>query len=109
MRWLALLFCLTFIQPIWADELATPDQSSPPAARSTDVPEIDAHPVLSPNAIWAGSALIAIVGLFVAAVVVGAVVRAEFPDEVPNAFSHAEDPSHHAGSEHSIWEEQHHP
>ena len=57
------------------------------------------HPELSPNPDWAGVMLILILGLFVAAAVIGPVVRANMPEEVPPAHSHDEPPgtSHHHG------------
>lgn len=105
MRTLILMLVLfisatTFAQP--APETAAPE--TPAEARLRDT---DPHPILSSAAVWAGGAVIIILGLFLAAVVIGPVVRTELPEDVPVAFSHEENPSHHMGSEHSLWEERH--
>jgi hypothetical protein len=63
------------------------------------VSDADPHPILSTDAQWAGVASIIILGTFLAAGVVGPIVRMEVPQTVPEAFSHHEDPSHHAGTE----------
>ena len=57
------------------------------------------HPVLSAHPVWAGAFLILAAGLFLAAGVVGLVVRLNAPDEVPALHSHDEPPgrSHHHG------------
>jgi hypothetical protein len=57
----------------------------------------DTHPTISPDATWAGSTTIGIGIMFLMAFVIGRLVRAEMPTDVPVAFSHDEDPSHHAG------------
>jgi len=109
-RWyiLTLMLIVACATPVVADELS-PGDSSNGSTADTRVHDVDAdsHPMLPWNTIWAGSAIIAILGLFIAAMVVGPIIRSQFPQEVPDAFSHAEDPSHHAGSEHSLWEEKH--
>jgi hypothetical protein len=59
--------------------------------------DIRPHPVLSSNPNWAGALLIAVGGLFLAAIAVGLVVRFNAPREVPPMHSHDEPPgaSHH--------------
>jgi len=53
----------------------------------------ETHPLYSTDARWVGSVLVAIGGLFLAAMVVGPIVRAESPEVVPAAMSHEEDPA----------------
>jgi hypothetical protein len=87
MRILALTFLLAIASPLAAQEISSPASDADP------------HPIVSTDAVWAGSAVMIILGLFLAAAVVGPIVRAEAPDAVPQAFSHKEDPSHHSGNE----------
>jgi hypothetical protein len=87
MRILALTLLLAIASPLAAQDIPTPASDADP------------HPIISTDAAWAGTAVIVILGLFLAAVVVGPIVRAEAPDAVPQAFSHKEDPSHHSGNE----------
>src|SRR4051812_10195368 len=60
------------------------------------------HPTLPPfYASWAGAMLIVVAGMFLAAAVIGPVIRAEMPEEVPDAHSHDEPPGtsgHHGAS-----------
>jgi hypothetical protein len=63
-----------------------PDTKTPVAVDET-------HPVYSTDARWTASLLIGIGALFLAAYVVGQVVRAESADVVPVAMSHEEDPA----------------
>ena len=60
----------------------------------------DAHPTLSTNGTWVPILLIIIGGMFLAAAVIGPIVRANSPEEVPPAHSHDEPPgtSHHHGA-----------
>lgn len=53
----------------------------------------ETHPLYSTDARWVGSVLVAIGGLFLAAMVIGPIVRAEAPEVVPAAMSHEEDPA----------------
>jgi hypothetical protein len=101
MRTLALALVLLFSATTFAQ--TSPDTAAP---ETTQLRDSNAHPILPSAAIWAGGAVIVILGLFLATLVIGPVVRTELPEEVPIAFSHEENPSHHVGSEHSIWEEQ---
>jgi hypothetical protein len=49
------------------------------------------HPRLPvDNATWAGVALIVIAGMFLASAAIGPIVRANAPEEVPDAHSHDE-------------------
>ena len=65
------------------------------AAHHGDVP----HPTTSKDADWAGVVIIVVLGMFLAAAVIGPIVRANMPEEVPAAHSHDEPPgaSHHHG------------
>jgi hypothetical protein len=58
------------------------------------------HPILSSNGSWVPIMLIIIGGMFLAAAVIGPIVRANMPEEIPPpAHSHDEPPgaSHHHG------------
>ena len=68
------------------DTVSVPEGRGPAAVDET-------HPLYSTDARWVGSVLVAIGGLFLAARVVGPIVRAEAPDVVPVAMSHEEDPA----------------
>jgi hypothetical protein len=60
----------------------------------------DTHPILSNNGTWVPILLFIIGGMFLAAAVIGPIVRANTPEEVPPAHSHDEPPgtSHHHGA-----------
>ncbi len=88
MRILTLTIFLAFTAAV-----ASAQEIAPP------VPDSDPHPILSTDARWAGALAIIIFGIFLAAAVLGPIIRAEAPEAVPPAFSHHEDPSHHAGTE----------
>jgi hypothetical protein len=68
-----------------------------PADNSTNSqavsPPDETHPLYSADAAWAGGVIAAIIGLFLAASVIGPIVRAEAPQAVPAAMSHEEDPA----------------
>jgi hypothetical protein len=68
------------------------------------------HPHLSEDSHWAGPMAIIILAFFLAAAVIGPIVRADTPEEVPPAHSHDEPPgaSHHHGSSGTHAEEPHH-
>jgi hypothetical protein len=73
------------------------------AAHETSAePDSSPHPVLPADARWAGSLMIVVLlGFFLAAAVVGPIVRAEMPQEIPPAHSHDEPPGtsgHHGKS-----------
>jgi hypothetical protein len=75
----------------------------------------NAHPVLSADSTWAGIMLILILGaFFLPAAVIGPIVRAMTPPEVPPAWSHDEPPGssgHHGKSgtvDHNAPEHDHH-
>jgi hypothetical protein len=53
------------------------------------------HPAVPAQTTWAGVMVIIVVGLFVAAGAVGVVVRANAPDETPEADSHHDDSHDH--------------
>lgn len=65
---------------------ASPDASA--AADTSGMP----MPVIPEASLWPGVLLICIFGLFVGAAVIGPIVRANLPDEVPLAHSHDEPP-----------------
>ena len=49
------------------------------------------HPILPPHpAAWVGVVVIVIAGMFLAAAVIGPIVRANMPEEVPDTHSHDE-------------------
>jgi hypothetical protein len=60
------------------------------------------HPLLpEPSERWPGTVVIVILSMFLAAAVVGPIVRANMPEEVPPAHSHDEPPGasdHHGKS-----------
>ena len=93
MRILSLILLLAIASPLAAQEIAAPEAGGP------TVSDADPHPIVSADAGWSGVVVIIILGSFLAAGVVGPIVRMEAPDAVPQAFSHHEDPSHHAGTE----------
>jgi hypothetical protein len=86
-----LLACLA--TPVLAQESGA-STTSPADVRAADA-DADTHPVISTDATWAGSVVILIGVMFVSAAVIGPIVRAEMVTDVPVAFSHDEDPSHH--------------
>ena len=88
----------------WALAEETP-QAAPGhggASQQIEVGEREPHPVISENGSWAG-AMVIVIGLlfFLPAAVIGPIVRANVPEEVPPAHSHDEPPgsSHHHGPE----------
>jgi hypothetical protein len=94
------------------DQTSPPHSESPTAAAHPATPGPGAghasaahaddpvpHPVLPAPARWPGTMAIVILSMFAAAAVVGPIVRANMPEEVPPAHSHDEPPgaSHHHG------------
>lgn len=69
-----------------------------------------AHPLISHDSSWAGVMIIIILGMFLAAAVIGPIVRANTPDEVPPAHSHDEPPgsSGHHGKSGTVDRHDHH-
>jgi hypothetical protein len=71
-----------------------------------EAPDTYPHPTILEIGTWAGVMIWIILGLFLAAAVIGPIVRANTPEEVPPAHSHDEPPgaSHHhgAGGTHAI-------
>jgi hypothetical protein len=94
MRLLLLAVVLCFSAAVYAQPISPGDvgDSTTPDARQRDA-ENDTHPVLSADAAWAGSIVIGIAGLFLAAMVVGPMVHAEKVEELP---AHASHDTHHA-------------
>ncbi len=71
----------------FADDMDVAPEGRGPAAVD------DTHPVYSTDAHWVGTLLVVVGGLFLAAMIVGPIVRAEAPEVVPVAMSHEEDPA----------------
>lgn len=71
------------------------------SARTVDRADVP-HPVPPPpDRRWPGVMLIVILGLFLAAAVIGPIVRAELPEELPQTHTHDEPPGasrHHGRS-----------
>ncbi len=100
----AMLIVLTFASRALAQPHESPGER--PAAHETAgqlhdgaAEDTTPHPVLPANDYWAPVMLIVIAGMFLAAAIIGPVVRANTPEEVPPAHSHDEPPgtSHHHG------------
>ena len=91
--WLLTIVLAALATPMVAEEPAAPTTSSGDV-RPAEA-DADTHPVISTDATWAGSIVILIGVMFVSAWVIGPIVRSEMATEVPVAFSHDEDPSHH--------------
>lgn len=62
------------------------------AQATAPVPDTAPHPRIIADREWAGVMVIAIVGLFITAAIVGPIVRANLPAELPPAHSHDEPP-----------------
>jgi hypothetical protein len=88
-RAVLLLVLLGFACPVLAEELPPDTQGDTRSLPSSD----DTHPLYSTDAKWIGAMVVAAAGLFLAAMVIGPIVRAEAPDAVPIAMSHEEDPA----------------
>ncbi len=88
-RTILLVVLLTIARPALAEEMPA---DSTPDSRSTAAPD-ETHPIYSSNANWVGAVVAAVGGLFLAALVIGPIVRAESPQAVPPAMSHEEDPA----------------
>jgi hypothetical protein len=75
--------------PAFAEELPA---DNAPDTRINAAPD-ETHPIYSTDANWTGAVVATIAGLFLAALVIGPIVRAEAPQAVPSAMSHEEDPA----------------
>ena len=64
-----------------------------PGETRTQLDPDETHPVYAASSAWVTSLLIGSAGLFLAAMVIGPIVRAEAPEAVPVAMSHEEDPA----------------
>jgi hypothetical protein len=92
-----LLFSI-FAAPCLA-QVDLPDVAPPPAAPHVDTAPAYTHPTVpSSDAVWPGAVLLVVIGMFLAAAVIGPIVRMEMPEEIP-LQSHDEPPgsSHHHG------------
>ena len=71
------------------------------AAASRHPPEIESHPAQPEDTEWAHTVIVVILTLFIAAIPVGIIVRANMPEEIPITHSHDEPPGasgHHGPS-----------
>jgi hypothetical protein len=91
---------------LWASWIRAEDHPRSAAAPAHGKPVDTAaahdaqHPVISDDGAWAGSVVIVVLGLFLAAAVIGPIVRANMPEDVP-LESHDEPPGssgHHGAS-----------
>lgn len=91
-----------------ATQSETPEIS--PAAHHAASADAYPHPQISTDGSWAGSMAIIILLSFIAAAVIGPIVRSEIPEEVPPAHAHDEPPgsSHHHGHSGTHVEDPHH-
>ena len=93
----------------WAQEHSARPEGHAPAAGETHSSAHAAgahaddpapHPMLpDPSDRWPGTVVIVILSMFLTAAIVGPIVRANMPEEVPPAHTHDEPPgeSHHHG------------
>ena len=95
---------LLFACVVWGQgHPAGPDGQAPAASGAPSIAHADdpaPHPRLpDPSERWPGTVVIVILSMFLAAAIVGPIVRANMPEEVPPAHSHDEPPgtSHHHG------------
>jgi hypothetical protein len=88
-RTVLLLVVLGFASPLFAEELPADTQTDTRVLPASD----DTHPLYTTDANWVGNLVVAAAGLFLAALVIGPIVRAEAPDAVPVAMSHEENPA----------------
>ncbi len=79
--------CLAATPSALDDELDAPADNRSPATVD------ETHPLYSNDARWVTTLLVAVGGFFLAALVIGPIVRAEAPQVVPPAMSHEEDPA----------------
>ena len=78
-----------------------PPATGTEAAAHAPVADLQPHPTLSQDSSWAGGMIIIVLGMFLAAAVIGPIVRANTPEELPPAHSHDEPPGtsgHHSAS-----------
>jgi len=87
-RTILLLLLLTLARPAIAEEMPA-DNSLDSRTTAPD----ETHPIYSSDANWVGAVVATVGGLFLAALVIGPIVRAEAPAAVPPAMSHEEDPA----------------
>jgi hypothetical protein len=64
-----------------------------PAEPRTQLDSDETHPIYAISSAWVTSVLIGSAGLFLAAMLIGPIVKAEAPQAVPAAMSHEEDPA----------------
>jgi hypothetical protein len=88
MRYLLLVIILFSSAPVFA-------QPIPSVGDISDSAPIDTHPLFSTDATWAGSMVIAIAGLFVAAMVIGPMIDTAREDDLPASPDHSGHHAHH--------------
>ena len=94
MKRIGWIFLLLVMLSAAAPSAFSDDTDITPATEGRGPAAVDeTHPLYSTDAHWVEDVLIAIGGLFLAAMVVGPIVRAEAPEVVPVAMSHEEDPA----------------
>ena len=100
----ALIALMLLSTPGWCQEAASPGTEQPVARTGAGAAENteDAapHPALPDRSDrWPGTVVIIILSMFLAALLVGPIVRANMPEEVPPTHTHDEPPgaSHHHG------------
>jgi hypothetical protein len=86
---LGVISILAITLPASAEEMPADNSSD---THTTAAPD-ETHPIYSADANWTGAAVATVAGLFLAALVIGPIVRAEAPQAVPPAISHEEDPA----------------
>jgi hypothetical protein len=98
MRWVLLATVLFLTRVVAAEEHPTHAPSGHGAAHVTE-PENYPHPQVPEASAWPGAMLLTVFFMFLMAAVIGPIVRADAPEEVPPAHSHDEPPgaSHHHG------------
>src|SRR5437016_5363497 len=80
--------CLALLFACASTSLA---RTEAPAAKD-EAADVSGQPVISHKAPWASDMIIAIGAMFLAAAIIGVMVRATAPREVPPAHSHDEPP-----------------
>src|ERR1035437_6295008 len=89
-RSIIFLLLLSLARPALAEESPV---DIPTDLRPTAAQDDDTHPLYSTDTRWASAWAFPIARLFLAAAVIGPIVRAEAPQAVPVAISHEEDPA----------------
>ncbi len=91
LRWIAAALMLAFYAASSRSATVGADASTPTVVE-IHRPTVQPGPVLSSDSGWAGAMVIVIISMFAMAAVIGPVVRANLPTELPVIASHTEDP-----------------